>query len=83
MVWSMDFCYAEFYLEDSVADEPAEAAQKTAKPKKTAKKAAKGAWYPAIVIDSAELGACANAPVPLCKRATTLKCRKKRLCSVM
>jgi transglutaminase-like putative cysteine protease len=72
MVWSMDFCYAEFYLEDSVADEPAEAAQKTAKPKKTAKKAAKGAWYPAIVIDSAELGACADAR-PIMQKGDNIK----------
>jgi len=74
MVWSMDFCYAEFYLEDtSVAEEPAEAAEKAAKPKKTAKdKAAKGAWYPAIVIDSAELGACADAR-PIMQKGDNIK----------
>jgi len=58
IVWAMDYCYAEFYLEEKPgAEEPAE--DGTAKKKATKEsKSPKGAWYPAVVHDNAELGAC-------------------------
>jgi hypothetical protein len=60
MVWAMDFCYAEFYLEETPAVDEAAEGEKPAKPKKTGKdaKAPKGTWYPAIVHQNVGLGAC-------------------------
>jgi hypothetical protein len=74
MVWAMDYCYAEFYLEeeedgdDKTAGDGAPDAKSDKKPaekareKKAAKaaKAAKGAWYPCVVHEQAELGAVNN-----------------------
>jgi hypothetical protein len=79
MVWPMDFCYAEFYLEESSADEPA-VADEPAKPKprpvvagKSSKaKEPKGAWYPAIVHEQSELGACADAR-PIMQKGDNIK----------
>src|SRR5206468_7835365 len=39
MVWAMDSCYAEFYLEESPATDDAGEGEKPAKPKKTGKDA--------------------------------------------
>jgi hypothetical protein len=67
MVWSVDFCYAEFYLEDAPAaaednaDSSEEKAEKpAAKDKKTKQpKGPKGTWYPCVMQDEkAELGGC-------------------------
>jgi hypothetical protein len=63
MVWAMDYCYAEFYLEERPdADAAADADEKGVKEKKSAKesKTPKGAWYPCIVHEQKELGACAD-----------------------
>src|SRR5262249_43861196 len=52
MVWSMDYCYAEFYLEEKEPSAEKEAADdKGGKEKKVAKekKEPKGAWYPCVV----------------------------------
>src|SRR5262245_15384942 len=57
MVWSMDYCYAEFYLEET----PDEAAteEKPVKDKKSGKgPEPKGAWYPCVVHQKVELGSC-------------------------
>src|SRR4029079_146929 len=51
MVWAMDYCYAEFYLEETPAAEGvAGGGEPATKPKKTTKesKAPKGTWYPAV-----------------------------------
>lgn len=58
MVWVMDYCYAEFYLEEKESPDE-KSAPDDKKEKKSAKdKGPKGAWYPCIVHDQAELGAC-------------------------
>jgi hypothetical protein len=64
MVWAMDYCYAEFYLEEKPGEEkpPTEnkaGEEKAAKAKKAAKedKTPKGAWYPCVVHEQMELGA--------------------------
>ena len=56
MVWSMDFCYAEFYLEETpaAADDAEEKAAKAKKPAKAAEP--KGAWYPCVVHQAVEVG---------------------------
>jgi len=73
IVWAMDYCYAEFYLEEDEADDKAagdaaadakpdkKPAEKT-KDKKAAKaaKGPKGAWYPCVVHEQVELGAVNN-----------------------
>jgi hypothetical protein len=60
MVWAMDYAYAEFYLEElPPVDDAASGDDKSAKNKKGKEsKAPKGAWYPAVVHEPAELGAC-------------------------
>jgi transglutaminase superfamily protein len=61
MVWAMDFCYAEFYLEEKEATDEKEASDdKAGKAKKgpKEKKEPKGAWYPCVVHQQTELGAC-------------------------
>jgi Transglutaminase-like superfamily len=63
MVWAMDYCYAEFYLDEKETDDDKTAADdKSAKEKKgpKAKKEPKGAWYPCVVHEQAEVGACAD-----------------------
>lgn len=63
MVWSMDYCYAEFYLEEKESSEQKETSDdKTGKEKKVAKekREPKGAWYPCIVHEQSQLGACAD-----------------------
>jgi len=62
MVWCMDYCYAEFYLEESPSnDEPAAAEEKPAKDKKAKdSKGPKGQWFPCVVHHPVELGACRN-----------------------
>jgi hypothetical protein len=59
MVWAMDFCYAEFYLEEMPADEDGGGDEKP-KEKKSGKQklTPKGAWYPCIVHEPIELGLC-------------------------
>jgi hypothetical protein len=59
MVWAMDYCYAEFYLEEMPGDEPP-ASDENAKEKKSSKQklAPKGAWYPCVVHQPIELGLC-------------------------
>jgi hypothetical protein len=47
MVWAMDYCYAEFYLEEP-PDDAAKASAKKAPPP--------GAWYPCVVHEQVELG---------------------------
>jgi len=66
MVWAMDYCYAEFYLEeretgdDKLADDKG-ADEKIGKAKKAAKdKGPKGDWYPCVVHEQTELGACSD-----------------------
>jgi len=61
MVWVMDYCYAEFYLEENpAAADPGDADVKPAKDKKTKEsKGPKGNWYPCVVHENnVELGAC-------------------------
>ncbi len=64
MVWSVDFCYAEFYLEDApaTAEENADGPEEkpAAKDKKAKQpKGPKGNWYPCVMQDDkSELGAC-------------------------
>jgi len=61
IVWAMDFCYAEFYLEEKEnADDKEAADDRTGKAKKgpKEKKEPKGAWYPCVVHQQTELGAC-------------------------
>jgi hypothetical protein len=61
MVWALDYCYAEFYLEEKESDVKADTDDKAAKTKKGAKdKGPKGAWYPCVVHEQSELGACAD-----------------------
>jgi transglutaminase-like putative cysteine protease len=73
MVWAMDYCYAEFYLEedeaddkagDSATDRKADAARpiEKAKDRKAAKaaKGPQGAWYPCVVHEQVELGVVNN-----------------------
>jgi hypothetical protein len=64
MVWAMDYCYAEFYLEEKPSDEKSPSDNKSGdekalKVKKTAKedKTPKGTWYPCVVHEEVELGA--------------------------
>jgi hypothetical protein len=58
MVWAMDYCYAEFYLEELPSGETGESSEK-AKDKKSAKKQPpKGAWFPCVVHEPVELGQC-------------------------
>jgi hypothetical protein len=63
MVWAMDYCYAEFYLEEKPSfDEKAGTDDSGGKEKKAVKqdKTPKGAWYPCVVHEQAELGACTD-----------------------
>jgi hypothetical protein len=63
MVWAMDYCYAEFYLEEKETDDDKAATDdKSATEKKgpKAKKEPKGAWYPCVVHQQTELGACTD-----------------------
>jgi hypothetical protein len=73
IVWAMDYCYAEFYLEegdksDAAAGSEQEAgsdreakAAKTGKEKKGAKSAPpRGAWYPCVLHEEVPLGAVNN-----------------------
>jgi hypothetical protein len=58
MVWAMDYCYAEFYLEEKAgAEQPANENATKKKPSKDSK-TPKGSWYPAVVHEDVELGAC-------------------------
>jgi len=52
MVWPLDYCYAEFYLEEK----PAEEAPVEGKPAKVTKEKPKGAWYACVVHEEATLG---------------------------
>jgi hypothetical protein len=56
MVWAMDYCYAEFYLEEAPvsADDAEEKAPKAKKPGKSTEP--KGAWYPCVVHQAVEVG---------------------------
>jgi transglutaminase superfamily protein len=63
MVWAMDYCYAEFYLEQLPGNgEKTEPGDSSGKAKKAAKpdKTPKGAWYPCVVHQQVELGACSD-----------------------
>lgn len=66
IVWAMDYCYAEFYLEEMPADEEQPASdkpdEKPAKEKKPAKaaKVLPGAWHPCVVHEAADLGTVNN-----------------------
>jgi hypothetical protein len=79
MVWAMDYCYAEFYLEEKPGDAPANADDKGAKEKKTAKdsKAPKGAWYPAVVHEQVQLGAC-NDFRPIMEKGDNFKVAEEK-----
>jgi hypothetical protein len=56
MVWAMDYCYAEFYLEETPV-EPAGSQEKAVKLKKTSKQGdVKGDWFPCVVHMPVELG---------------------------
>lgn len=73
IVWAMDYCYAEFYLEETpAADEAASGDDKSAKSKKSKDKAPKGAWYPAVVHEKAELGIC-NDFHPIMQKGDNIK----------
>src|ERR1044072_7855630 len=52
MVWPLDYCYAEFYLEEKPADE----ASAEGKSGKVAKEKPKGAWYACVVHQEMPLG---------------------------
>ena len=60
MVWVIDYCYAEFYLEEKESPDDAPTADnKGGDKKKTGKqKEPKGAWYPCIVHEQSALGVC-------------------------
>jgi hypothetical protein len=63
MVWTVDYCYAEFYLEEnpSPTEESADSSddKPIVKDKKKPSKGPKGSWYPCIMQDDrVELGAC-------------------------
>jgi len=63
MVWAMDYCYAEFYLEEKPSTDVSQGADDSAgKEKKATKqdKTPKGGWYPCVVHQQAELGACTD-----------------------
>jgi Transglutaminase-like superfamily len=64
MVWAMDYCYAEFYLEETASPEAkpeAKEVEPVGKDKKAAKaKSPRGAWFPCVVHEPAELGACSD-----------------------
>lgn len=57
MVWCIDYCYAEFYLEEvPSADDSVTTDGKPAKDKKS--KGPKGNWYPCVMQKEGELGEC-------------------------
>ena len=58
MVWVMDYCYAEFYLEEKEAPDEKPAGDEKKDKKSAKEKGPKGTWYPCIVHDQAELGFC-------------------------
>lgn len=73
MVWSMDYCYAEFYLEEEPVVTEGGEADAGAKAKKSAKAMpAKGEWYPCVVHDQVPLGAC-NDPRPILEKGDSFK----------
>jgi hypothetical protein len=74
MVWCMDYGYAEFYLDELPdADDAASGDDKSAKTKKTKdSKAPKGTWYPAVIHEPAELGAC-NDFRPIMQKGDNIK----------
>jgi hypothetical protein len=72
-VWAMDYCYAEFYLEELPPDEGTPAADAPTKSKKPAKAAPpKGAWFPCVVHEQVELGACTD-PRPILQKGDAFK----------
>jgi transglutaminase-like putative cysteine protease len=73
MVWAMDYCYAEFYLEEAPPMEQAADPEDAVKAKKPAKPAPpQGAWYPCVVHDAAELGFCTD-PRPILEKGDAFK----------
>lgn len=61
IVWSMDYCYAEFYLEELPSEEePAADVSGAEKKGAKAKLPPKGAWYPCVVHEPVELGVCTD-----------------------
>jgi hypothetical protein len=74
MVWAMDYCYAEFYLEEIPAkDDVTSGEEKSAKSKKAKEnKAPQGNWYPAVVHEPAELGVC-NDFRPIMQKGDNIK----------
>lgn len=72
-VWAMDYCYAEFYLEEPPPMEDAGTADAAGKVKKSAKSMpAKGEWYPCVVHEQVELGACLD-PRPILEKGDNFK----------
>jgi hypothetical protein len=72
IVWAMDYCYAEFYLEETPMEAEA-AAGSEPKAKKAGKAAApKGNWYPCVVHEPAELGVC-NDSRPILEKGDNFK----------
>jgi hypothetical protein len=73
MVWAMDYCYSEFYLEELPAADATAAGDATATTKRNSKAAPpKGAWYPCVVHEETELGAC-NDPRPVLEKGDAFK----------
>ena len=69
MVWAMDYCYAEFYLEENPP--PHRQTRRQGREGKEAgerQKAAKGAWYPCVVHQPVELGVVQRLPADPGKR---------------
>ena len=58
MVWVMDFCYAEFYLEEMPDAPDGDEEQAAGAKKSTKEKSGKGAWYPCVVHQNVDLGVC-------------------------
>lgn len=72
-VWSMDYCYAEFYLQELSAVTDGELADAAEKPKKGGKAMPpKGNWYPCVVHDRVELGVCTD-PRPILEKGENFK----------
>ncbi len=77
MVWCVDFCYAEFYLEETPpTEEPAAGEAKTAKDKKS--KGPKGNWYPCVMQKESELGECKDFS-PILGKGDSFKVPEEKL----
>lgn len=76
MVWAMDYCYAEFYLEQMPQEETADA-DTVIKGKKSNKVAPQGNWYPCVVHEEVELGAC-NDDRPILEKGDSFKVAEEK-----